>query len=304
MCLRASKHVFLYALAVASTLAAPSAQAQEAIIEKECPDILSHWRIFRRPRWMPEPCPTAPDVRPDTKPDSKQETPTPPAPEMEPTLMPVTMAALGDSTLSYSPNMIGNLLGAGRSLTFFYQRSMGSVFINGTGSTNIVNPSVAENNSPIPSDRIAFKFNYFNNALRVTGESSQPPVLDPTLGTGFNGAPRFRGLTATQSFSVYDYTFSFEKTFLDGLGSVEVRLPFAATVDSTSGPIQASAKLHCLTAWNVRGPSRSRAAACTRTPSERPRALRARCSRPGRCLPRCERRRTRKGPHRASASSA
>jgi hypothetical protein len=128
--------------------------------------------------------------------------------------------------------MIGDLLGAGRSLSFFYQRSMGSVFINGTGSTSLVNPKIAENNSPLPEDRVSFRYNYFAHALSIVGESSQTPVFDPTLGLTAFSAPRFRGLTATKTYSVDEYTFSAEKTCFDRRFSVEMRVPFNRTLSS------------------------------------------------------------------------
>lgn len=65
---------------------------------------------------------------------------------------------------------------------------------------------ISENNSPIPRDRIYFTFNHFKHAL-VTA----------------NG--REMGLNR--------YTFGGEKTFLDGLGSVEVRAPFAHGLAAT-----------------------------------------------------------------------
>jgi hypothetical protein len=126
--------------------------------------------------------------------------------------------------------MIGNLLGAGNSVAFFYQRSSGSVFINGTGSTNIINPKVADNNSPLPEDRVYFRYNYFNDSLKVTGDSGNV-VFDPSLGVSqINSAPRFRGITTTKSYDVHDFTFGGEKTFCNGLFSVEMRVPFTTTL--------------------------------------------------------------------------
>ncbi len=124
-----------------------------------------------------------------------------------------------------APNMMGHLLGAGRSVSFFYQRTQGSVFINGTGSTNIINPSVADNNSPLPEDRVAFRYNYFNDAQKVVGDSGKV-IFDPSLGVSSTSAPRFRGIPQTKSYDVNDFVFSGEKTFFDGLASVEVRIPF------------------------------------------------------------------------------
>ena len=123
------------------------------------------------------------------------------------------------------------MLGAGRSLSFFYQRTMGSVFINGTGATNISNPSVAENNSPVPEDRVYFRYNFFKDALSVVGDSGAM-FFDPSLGLGSNGGPRFRGITTTKNYDFHEFTFGGEKTFCDGRCSVEVRVPFSNSLAS------------------------------------------------------------------------
>ena len=65
---------------------------------------------------------------------------------------------------------------------------------------------ISENNSPIPRDRIFYTFNGFDNAI--------PNYEDNTL------------------IDVQRHTPGFEKTFLDGLGSIEVRTPVAYTQNS------------------------------------------------------------------------
>jgi hypothetical protein len=64
---------------------------------------------------------------------------------------------------------------------------------------------VAENVSPIPRDRIFFNFNHFRNALVDINRQQQ---------------------------SLNRFTFGFEKTFLEGLGSIETRLPLADGLNS------------------------------------------------------------------------
>ncbi|HLJ93445.1 MAG TPA: hypothetical protein VKU02_09675 [Gemmataceae bacterium] len=177
------------------------------------------------PTMVPQP------AEPQTQQPSQQPQPAPPTPPApEPTLPAEQAAATGTAQVALAaPNMIGNLLGAGRSLSFFYQRSSGSVFINGTGSTNVVNPKVADNNSPLPEDRVYFRYNYFNDAQKVTGDSGKV-IFDPTLGVSQFSAPRFRGITTTRSYDVHDFTFGGEKTYLDGRFSVELRVPFSTTL--------------------------------------------------------------------------
>jgi hypothetical protein len=172
---------------------------------------------------------TEPDKTPDaTKPPV--DVTTPPSPDLN-FNAPASSAGFSDTVALAAPNMLGNLLGAGKSLSFFYQRTQGSVFINGTGSTNVINPKVADDNSPQPQDRVSFRYNYFENSQSVVGDSGQK-VFDPTLGLSKFSAPRFRGLTTTQSYNVQDYTFSAEKTFLDRMFSAEVRVPFSHSLRS------------------------------------------------------------------------
>jgi hypothetical protein len=62
---------------------------------------------------------------------------------------------------------------------------------------------IADDNSPLPRDRIIFDYDYFNNVpLSVNG------------------------------VDVHRFSAGFEKTFFDGQASIEVRLPFASTLNS------------------------------------------------------------------------
>jgi hypothetical protein len=179
-----------------------------------------------RRRYQPQPvCPTPEMEKPAVEPGKEPRPPEPATPEPE--LAPERAAALGseETVALAAPNMIGNLLGAGRSVSFFINRTQGAVFINGLGSTNISNPKVAENNSPLPEDRAYFRYNFFSQALSVVGVSSSPPVFDPALGA-------FRQGTATKFYDVNSYTFGFEKTFFHRMLSVEVRIPFSQTLSS------------------------------------------------------------------------
>ena len=62
---------------------------------------------------------------------------------------------------------------------------------------------IADDNNPMPRDRFIFNFDYFNNV--------------PLTATGVD---------------VRRYSLGFEKTFFDRLTSIEVRLPFASTLNS------------------------------------------------------------------------
>src|SRR5436190_22757454 len=154
------------------------------------------------------------ETRPETRPEA-------PPPE-EPVSNPELAAAVGGEQTSFAPNMIGHLLMASRSVDFRYNRGAGPINVANNGSTSIVNPSVADDNSPLPRDRFSFRFNYFDNAQQVTGFG--PAVFNAQgVGTAF---------AKTRDFSVEQYTFIGEKTFLDEWGSVELRIPFSTAVSS------------------------------------------------------------------------
>ena len=63
---------------------------------------------------------------------------------------------------------------------------------------------VAENQSPQPQDRVYFTFNYFNNVNQLRNQEIGATIND---------------------IKVYRYVWGFEKTFLDGQGSIGLRLP-------------------------------------------------------------------------------
>jgi hypothetical protein len=151
---------------------------------------------------------------------------TPPQVPIEPTLPPERFAALGGENVALqAPNMLGNLLFGSHSISFFINRTQGATFINALGATNLTNPKVADDNSPIPRDRFSFRYNFFHDAQQVTGISSASPVFDPQL-LGFVGS------TTTRNYNVNEYTFQFEKTFLDRLASIEFRVPFSTGLAS------------------------------------------------------------------------
>ncbi len=160
----------------------------------------------------------------------KQVPPLPPAPaeakgpvEPPPAAASSAPAPAGELASLAAPNMIGNLLGAGRSVSFFVNRLEGSHFFNAVGSTSLVNPAVADNNSPVPQERVYFRYNHFADALAVTGASSAT-VPFPASTSGV------RTLPTSRQYEDDQYTFGFEKTFFERRASVEFRLPFSTTL--------------------------------------------------------------------------
>lgn len=72
---------------------------------------------------------------------------------------------------------------------------------------------IAEDESPIPTDRLIFNYNHFQN-----------PLVDIN----------------NQTHNLDRFTFGFEKTFRDGLWSLEFRAPFATGYDSTQSTVGGS----------------------------------------------------------------
>jgi hypothetical protein len=69
---------------------------------------------------------------------------------------------------------------------------------------NIRLTKIADNQSPVPQDRVYFYFNYFDNVNKALNTRFEAPI---------------RGVQA------YTYTWGFEKTFNNGFGSFGMRLP-------------------------------------------------------------------------------
>jgi hypothetical protein len=103
---------------------------------------------------------------------------------------------------------VGNTTGsisAGDVLYDFGVESTAQFALPGGGGGVVGRVKMSEDNSPLPRDRFIFTYDHFDNV----------PLA--TFGTTVN---RFQ--------------FGVEKTFLDGLWSVEFRLPFAGTLASTN----------------------------------------------------------------------
>ncbi len=105
------------------------------------------------------------------------------------------------------PQTLQPLPGGG---TFFVQLVNGRAVVQqqqqGVGSFPAVNAGkirLAESTSPIPRDRLFFNYSYFNDVPLAAG-----------------------------GVSVNRYTFGVEKTFFNGMTSLELRAPFATTLSS------------------------------------------------------------------------
>jgi hypothetical protein len=90
------------------------------------------------------------------------------------------------------------------------------------------NFKVAENQTPMPTDRGYLTYNYYNG-VRGPGSSSDTPQFT-SQSTIVNGVPATVtsvGPGGPPAIDLHRQTFGFEKTFLDGYASIGMRLPFA-----------------------------------------------------------------------------
>src|SRR5262249_11297229 len=112
------------------------------------------------------------------------------------------------------------------SVSFQINRVSGGGFLNGLGATSVTNPSIADNNSPLPQDRVSYRYNLYHDALQVSGFAGLSPTFDVLNGT-------FHAIPALRQYDVNQSTFAFEKTFLDQRFSLEMRFPFTTTLGSS-----------------------------------------------------------------------
>ena len=109
--------------------------------------------------------------------------------------------------LSRAPNMFGDSIGSLGQLTVTIpnDRQNGN-FVTDLPLGGGRNLKVAENNKALPMDRVYFVYNGFQNAATIT------------QGIG-------PGAFVSNDANLNRYTFGFEKTFLDGQWSIDMRMP-------------------------------------------------------------------------------
>ena len=153
----------------------------------------------------PAPCPREPAALPE----AAAPAPTPPEvpSEPQPSPPPDTLAGSFGATAgpeSAGPNMIGDFNGLSSQITVQYDDGAeGTVNVPIAGGDRRF--KVSEDNNPIPTDRLFFDYNHFANTALAADD---------------------------QLHDLNRFTFGLEKTFLDGLVSLELRLPFAEGLNS------------------------------------------------------------------------
>ncbi len=135
--------------------------------------------------------------------------------------------------LARAPNMFGDTLTPPVSFAGGDPTGQGARFgfstpLGGGGSYN-----VSENNTSIPTDRVYFLYNAFYNAQDIT-KLQGPPTFGPV----------------TTSLDLHRYLIGFEKTFLDGNASIDVRMPFFSGFSfEDSGIVSSSGNVGNLTMY-------------------------------------------------------
>lgn len=217
------------------------------------------WRLCRPRVICPDELTRPPEILP--KDPSKQDKKDP---IIDPVLAPVTTAALGDTTTAV-PHIMGDFFGP------CYQRVI-LVPTTQTVTTVIPSPSpgfppissvtttstiyqqvvvcdpvasrggsgfkVADNESPRPTDRAFFTYNYFNS-IQGNGGFTPGSQISEAGGTRNNPTEITTTvpgvLVAGRVFNLHRELFGFEKTFLGGDASVELRLPIFQTTGDNEG---------------------------------------------------------------------
>jgi hypothetical protein len=111
--------------------------------------------------------------------------------------------------LASVPKMFGDFGPAGGRLRVFNQSQPNQMITTDLASAGVGQRlKVLENNNAWPDDRIDFLYRHYHNSIRSTPQRSSPNV---------------------DEFSTDSYTFSFERSFFDGLTSVQVLMPFVGT---------------------------------------------------------------------------
>lgn len=177
----------------------------------------------------------------------------PPRETQPPRVAPRPRSAPGEENLlgaGAAPYVFGSFLAASRGTTFARTPEMfGDSFyslatitttesLTGGGSMTLVSgvplsggarrTLIAEHNKALPTDRAYFNFNSFHNAVRsrVSGVTGAGMPIGPFV--------------AARKSSVERYLLGIEKTYFDGLGSVEMRMPISGQYNfafDTGAPI-------------------------------------------------------------------
>ena len=161
----------------------------------------------------------------------------PPQPPQTSPRSPATPATpAGPAPASAVPYMLGDLFRSSASINFIYEKvstdiNTGAVGVEAGGFINLRNAKVADNNNAVPSDRVSYEFNSFENGEGLVGTSSntEPTGLPVTSPPTY---PQLKYTTQQVNYDVGLHTLQYEKSFDDGLFSIEARVPFSCGLSS------------------------------------------------------------------------
>jgi hypothetical protein len=98
---------------------------------------------------------------------------------------------------------------------------------------------VAENASPVPVDRVFFTYNFYGDIRGPNNGSTGPLTINQTSTMPVPGGASITNSTVTfpgaPYINLHREVIGFEKTFLDGYASIEMRLPILQTPSSLVG---------------------------------------------------------------------
>ena len=124
-----------------------------------------------------------------------------------------TAASEPSARLAGTPNMFGDSYETGNGMWVSgpdgFSSSAGPL---GGGGRSV---KIAENDNCLPQDRVFFLYNHFHDAASI----EDVPTVGPAV---------------QRSIALDRYTIGFEKTFRDGLWSLELRMPFGCGYDYES----------------------------------------------------------------------
>jgi hypothetical protein len=174
--------------------------------------------------------PGTPPAIPGTEPGT-----VPPAPQMDApgvgSLGNEAGGAGGGAVSFNTPNIMGNFLGTQKVISFSPGYVGGGSYFLGQTATTVTNAKIADNNSPVPRDRIGYRYDFYSNSNTISGLAPTPSGLnlgtDPISGTKYTFELPF-----TKSYDTQLSGLDFEKTFANGNASIEVRVPIVNTAAS------------------------------------------------------------------------
>ncbi len=157
------------------------------------------------------PAPTA--RQPATTDDDREASLTPSQSDFLAGLYGRTAASEPSARLAGTPNMFGDSYETGNGMWVSgpdgFSSSAGPL---GGGGRSV---KIAENDNCLPQDRVFFLYNHFHDAASI----EDVPTVGPAV---------------QRSIALDRYTIGFEKTFRDGLWSLELRMPFGCGYDYES----------------------------------------------------------------------